>query len=85
VFQWALAVIGLEEIWGVNLCSRFPGVVTFGVSFPFDQVLQCSGSSLTSVAGDALDFELLFAINQIGGWSRKVWSMGGRLLIGGEE
>jgi hypothetical protein len=38
-----------------------------------------------SVAGDALDFELLFAINQIRGWSRKVWSMGGRLLIGGEE
>jgi hypothetical protein len=78
-------MIGLEEIWGVNLCSRFPGIVTFRVSFPFDQILQRFGSSLTSVAGDALDFKLFFAINQVRRWSREVWSMGGCLLIRGKE
>jgi hypothetical protein len=85
MFQWALAVISLEEIWGVNLRSRFPGIVAFGVSFPFDQILQCSGSSQTSVASDALNFKLFFAINQIRGWSRKVWSVGGCLLIRRKE
>jgi hypothetical protein len=29
-------MIGLEEIWGMNLCGWFPGVVAFGVSLPFD-------------------------------------------------
>jgi hypothetical protein len=85
VFQWALAVIGLKEIWGVNLCGWLPSVVAFGVSFPFDQVLQRSGSSLTSVADDALDFKLFFAINQIRRWAREVWSVSGRFLIRRKE
>jgi hypothetical protein len=78
-------MIDLEEIWGVNLCGRFPSVVAFRVSFPFDQVLQHSGSSLTSVANDALDFKLFFTINQIRRWVRKVWSMSGCLLIRRKE
>jgi hypothetical protein len=32
-------MIGLEEIWGMDLRNRFPSVVAFGVSFPFDKVL----------------------------------------------
>jgi hypothetical protein len=76
-------VIGLEEIWGMNLCDWFPGVVAFWVSFPLDEVLQGSRSSVASVADDALDFKLFFAINQIRRWAREVWSVSGRLVIGG--
>jgi hypothetical protein len=78
-------MIELEEIWGVNLCGWFPSVVAFRVSFPFDQVLQHSRPSLTSVADDALDFKLIFTINQIRRWTRKVWSVSGCFLIRGEE
>jgi hypothetical protein len=85
LFQWAPTVIGFEEIWGMNLRCWFPSVVALRVSFPLDKVLQGSRSPMTSVADDALDFVLLFSINQIWRWAREVWSMSGCFLIGGQE
>jgi hypothetical protein len=76
-------MIGFEEVWSMNLCDWFPSVVAFRIPFPFDEVLQGSGSSVASVADDALNFELFFAINQVRRWSREVWSVGGRFVIGG--
>jgi hypothetical protein len=76
-------VVGFEKIWGVNLRDWFPGVVTFWVSLPFDEILQSSRPPMASVADDALNFKLLFTINQIRRWAREVWSVGGRFLIGG--
>jgi hypothetical protein len=78
-------VIGLEDIWGVNLRRWFPSVIALRVPLPFDEVLKGSGSSMTSVANDALDFKLLFSINQIGGWTREVWSVSGCFLIRGKK
>jgi hypothetical protein len=76
-------VIGLEEIWGMNLRDWLPSVVAFWVPFPLDKVLESSGPSVASVADDALNFKLFFAINQIRRWAREVWPVGGRFLIGG--
>jgi len=45
-------VIEFDEIRGVDLIGIFPGIVAFGVSFPFDEVLEFSRSSMTSVAFD---------------------------------
>jgi len=45
-------VIEFDEIWGVGLIGVFPSIVTFGVSFPFDEVLEFSRPSMTSVAFD---------------------------------
>jgi len=45
-------VIEFDEVRRMDLISVFPSVVAFGVSFPFDEVLECSGSSMTSVAFD---------------------------------
>jgi hypothetical protein len=78
-------MVGFEDVWGVNLRRWFPSVVTLWISLPFDEILEGSGSSMTSVADDALDFKLFFSINQIRRWAREVWSVGGRFLIGGEE
>jgi hypothetical protein len=69
----------------MDLCYWFPCIVALGVSFPLDEVLQRSRSSMTSVANDALNFILFFSINQIWRWPREVRSMGGRFLIGGEK
>ena len=33
-------VIEFDQVWGMCLIGVFPSIVTFGVSFPFDQVLQ---------------------------------------------
>jgi hypothetical protein len=75
-------MVGLEEVGGMNLRSWFPSVVTFGVSFPLDEILKGSGPPMTSVANDALDFVLLFSINQIRRWAREVWSVSRCFLIG---
>jgi hypothetical protein len=81
-FQWAFTVIGLEEVRGMNLRDWFPSVVAFWVSLPFDEVLQRFRSSVMSMTDDALDFKLLFAINQIRRWAREVWSVSGCFVIG---
>jgi hypothetical protein len=78
-------MVGFEDVWGVNLRCWFPSVIAFRVSLPFDKVLESSGSSVTSVANNAFNFELLFSINQIGRWTREIGSVGGCFLIGGEK
>jgi len=45
-------VIKFDEIRSVGLIGVFPSIVTFGVSFPFDEVLELSRSSMMSVALD---------------------------------
>ena len=43
----------------------FPHVVAFGVTEPFDQVLQLSSPPLTSVAADGLDFILFSSSHEV--------------------
>ena len=56
-------MIKFDEFWGMHLVSWFPCVVTFGVSFPFDEILELSGPAMTSVVDNAFHFILLFAID----------------------
>ena len=65
-------MIEFDELWGMHLVSWFPCIVTFRVSFPFDKILESSGSTMTSVVNNALHFILLFIINQVRWWSGKV-------------
>jgi hypothetical protein len=78
-------VVGFEDVWGMNLRRQFPSIVALRVSLPFDEILKGSGSSMTSVANDALDFKLFFSINQIRGWTQEVWPVSSRFLIRREE
>jgi len=45
-------VIKFDEVRRMDLIGVFPSIVTFGISFPFDEVLEHSGSSMMSVAFD---------------------------------
>jgi len=45
-------VIKFDEVGCMDLIGVFPSIVAFRVSLPFDEVLECSGSSMTSVAFD---------------------------------
>ena len=60
----------------------FPGVVTFGVSFPFDEILERSGSSMTSVAEDTLHFIFFFSSDKVRWWSGEVRAVHSGFAIG---
>jgi hypothetical protein len=64
------------------LVSWFPGVVAFGVPFPFDEVLECSGSSMTSVVNDTFHFVFFFSVDKIRWWSGEVRAVRSCFLIG---
>ena len=56
-------MIKFDEFRGMHLVSWFPCVVTLRVSLPFDEILESSSPSMTSVVDNALHFILLFAID----------------------
>jgi hypothetical protein len=65
-------MIEFDELRRIDLIGAFPGVVTFGVALPFDQVLQCFGPPPGPMGMDLLHFVFLFSINQIRWRSGKV-------------
>jgi hypothetical protein len=65
-------MIFLYQLGGLQVDHGFPGVIAFGVALPFDQVLQLSFPSMTSVASDGLDFVLFSPFYQFQGWPRVV-------------
>jgi hypothetical protein len=65
-------MIKFDEFRRVDLIGIFPSVVAFGVSYPFDQILQGFGPPPGSVGADLFHFILLFSIYQIRWWSGKV-------------
>ena len=56
-------MIEFDDFRGMYLISWFPCVVTFRVSFPFDQVLELFSPAMTLVVVYLLHFVLFFAIN----------------------
>ena len=68
-------MIEFDEFWGMHLVSWFPCVVTFRVSFPFDEILELSSPTMMSVVDDMLHFVFLFTVNQVRWWSGEVGSV----------
>ena len=68
-------MIKFDELWGMHLVSWFPSVVTFGVPFPFDEILELSSLTMMLVVDNTLHFILLFTINQVRWWSGEIWSV----------
>src|SRR5260370_30915815 len=63
-----LSVIGLNEFWGVNLISWFPGVIGFWIPLPFDQGLEGLRMSRESVIYDLLNLIFFFFLDEV--WGR---------------
>ncbi len=74
-------LIMLDEIRGMDLVSWLPGVVTLGVSLPFDQILKPFRASELSVCDNSFDFVFLFSINEVRRWSGEVWTVRSRFVI----
>src|SRR5258707_15604895 len=81
IMERMLSVIGLNEFWGVNLISWFPGVIGFWIPLPFDQVLEGLRLPRVSVINDLLNLIFFFSLDEVWGWSGIVWSMGCRFAI----
>ena len=62
-FQRGMSMIKFDEFQSVHLVSWFSCVVTFRVSFPFDEVLELSSPAMTSVVNDTLHFVFLFTVD----------------------
>ena len=56
-------MIKFDEFRGVYLVSWFPCVVALRIPFPFDEILESSSLSMTSVVDDTLHFIFFFPIN----------------------
>ncbi len=74
-------LIMLDKFRGMNLISWFPCVVAFGVSFPFNEVLQLFRSSKLSVCDDSLNFVFLFSVDKVRRWSGEVWAVRSCFMI----
>jgi len=68
-------MIKFDEVGCMDLIGIFPSIVAFGISFPFDKVLECPRPFVTSVASYQLHFIFHFSINQIRWWSGEVGAM----------
>ena len=67
----------------MDLIMGFPCVVTFGVPFPFDEVLERFRPSMTSVADNSLHLIFFFPFDKVRWGMGEVGAMGGRFVIGG--
>ncbi len=74
-------LIMLDKFRGMNLVSWFPCVVAFGISFPFDEVLQPFRPSELSVCDDSFNFVFFFSIDKVRRWSGEVWAVRSRFMI----
>jgi len=50
--EGVVLVIEFDKVWCIDLIGVLPSIVAFRVSFPFDEILEGSGLSMTSVAFD---------------------------------
>jgi len=68
-------MIKFDEVGHMDLIGVFPSIVTFGISFPLDKVLEHPRPSMMSVASYQLHFVFRFSINQIRWWLGEVGAM----------
>jgi len=68
-------VIEFDKVQCMDLIGIFLGIVTFKVSFPFDEVLECSSAFMTLVASYQLHFVFHFSIDQVRWWPGEVRAM----------
>jgi len=81
-FEREATMISFDKVWGVDLVRGFPRVVAIGISFPFDQVLESPGSSMTSVADDTLHHVFGFSFDKVRWWPGEVRTVRHSFVIG---
>src|SRR5579863_4592431 len=78
-------MISLYQVGGMYLVSWFPGVITFRVAFPFEEILELLSSTMTSVAPYLLHLILCFSCDKVRWVSGVIRSMRVRFDVWGKE
>ena len=82
VVQGRLSVVVLDRFRGMDIPDRFPRVVAFRVSLPFDQVLQGLVAPKEPVITDQLHLVFFFSVDKVRWWSGEVGAVCDGFAIG---
>ena len=72
ILEGMAPVVFLDQLRSEYVSLVFPGVVSCGISFPLDKVLEVSPLPKVTMINDGLDLEFFFSINDVWGRSWKV-------------
>ena len=72
ILEGVAPVILSDQQRGEHILMMFPGIVSCGIPFPFDEILKVSPSSEITMINDGLDFVFFFSINDVWGRTREV-------------
>ena len=78
-------MIGLDFGGGKHLLHRLPRIVSCGIPFPFDEVLQIASPTKILMPQNVFHFEFFFSIHQFRGWSKVIGSFLLGHLIGSQQ
>ena len=68
-------MVFLNQGWSEHIPLVFPGVVSCGISLPFDKILKVSSLPEIAMIDDGLDFVFLLSINDVWGRTREIVSV----------
>ena len=74
-----------NQLIGEYIAVILPGVVSFGVSLPFDQILESSPFPKVAMISDGLDFIFLFSVDDVWGRPREIGSVLFRFSVRGQK
>jgi hypothetical protein len=72
---YVFSVVGLQQIGCMNVIGWFPCVIAFGVSLPFDKILQGATAPEVVVIPNGLHLVLHFSFYKVQWWLGEVWAM----------
>ena len=75
ILEGVTPMILLDQLRGEYISLMFPGIVSRGIPFPLDEVLEVSPPSEIAMINDGLDLVLLLSINDVWGRTREVVSV----------
>ena len=75
ILEGVTFMVFLNQLRSKHVPSEFPGVVSGGISLPFDKVLEVSPLPKVTMIDDGLDFIFLFSINDVWGRTWKIVSV----------
>ena len=68
ILEGVTLMVFLNQLRSEHVSLVFPGVVSGGIPFPFDEVLEVSPFPKVTMIDDGLDLVFLFSINDV--WGR---------------
>ena len=75
ILEGVTLMVFLDQLRSKHVSSVFPGVVSGGISLPFDEVLEVSPFPKVTMIDDGLDLIFLFSINDVRGRTWKIVSV----------